>query len=167
MDIRTLLLTPWMTPTRVISWERAVVLSFLGKVEVVEEYELVVRAPSLEMRMPAVVRQRKASAVRPKRPAFSRAHVLLRDQFTCQYCAERKEPQALNMDHVVPRAQGGKTSWENIVTSCYPCNQRKAGRTPEEARMRLLKRPVRPTSLPPTMPLPKARDIPAEWQPYC
>lgn len=167
MDIRTLLLTPWMTPARVISWERAVVLSFLGKVEVVCEYELLISAPSLTIKAPAVVRQRRAIAPRPKRPAFSRANVLCRDNFTCQYCGERKSIDQLNMDHVEPRSRGGKTTWENIVTSCYPCNQRKAGRTPEEASMRLAKRPVRPAALSVAMPVGKPTAIPSEWRAYC
>lgn len=168
MMIRTLLLTPWMTPCRVIPWQRAVVLTYLGKVEVVEEYDVTIAAPSLTIRAPAVVRQRRATTVRAKRPSFSRTNVFVRDAFTCQYCGELKAATALNLDHVMPRSRGGATTWDNIVASCYPCNQRKAGRTPEEARMVLRRRPFRPTSLPSVAPV-AAHDhgVPAEWQSYC
>ncbi|NUP05969.1 MAG: HNH endonuclease [Polyangiaceae bacterium] len=167
MTIRTLLLTPWMTPCRVIPWQRAVVLSFLGKVEVVEEYDVTIAAPSLTIRAPAVVRQRRATTVRAKRPSFSRTNVFVRDGFTCQYCREVKTAAELNLDHVLPRSRGGVTAWENIVTSCYACNQRKAGRTPEEAKMSLPRRPFRPTSLPSIAPVGTTGDTPAEWQAYC
>jgi 5-methylcytosine-specific restriction endonuclease McrA len=168
MTIRTLLLTPWMTPYRVISYERAIVLSFLGKVEVVEEYDELVRAPSLTIRAPAVVRQCRGRKAGKVRVTFSRLNVFVRDGFTCQYCRSTLDPRALNLDHVMPRSRGGATSWENVVTSCYPCNQRKAGRTPEEASMALMKRPVRPASLPDR---PRLRagigEIPEAWRAYC
>lgn len=147
MSINTLLLTPWMSPARVISWQRAIVLTFLGKVEVVAEYEAVVQSPSTTLRIPAVVRQRRATSHRVKGPSFSRANVFLRDDFTCQYCSASGDVVPLNLDHVLPKSQGGRTSWENIVTSCVPCNQRKAGRTPEQASMRLVKKPVKPAKL--------------------
>ncbi|MFO0551154.1 MAG: HNH endonuclease [Polyangiaceae bacterium] len=166
MSIRTLLLTPWMTPCRVISWERAVVLSFLGKVEVVEEYDVTIAAPSLTIRAPAVVRQRRAARGRSRQPGFSRTNVYLRDGYVCQYCSTVKAPHELNLDHVMPRSRGGKTTWENIVTSCYACNQTKAGRTPDEAGMKLLKKPVRPMALPAQPHIPYG-DVPAEWQAYC
>ena len=168
MMIRTLLLTPWMTPCRVIPWQRAVVLTYLGKVEVVEEYDVTISAPSLSIRAPAVVRQRRAAFARAKRPSFSRSNVFVRDAFTCQYCGELKLAADLNLDHVMPRSRGGATSWENIVASCYPCNQRTAGRTPEEARMALRRKPYRPSSLPSIAPVSTgAQAVPAEWQGYC
>jgi len=75
---------------------------------------------------------------------FSRANVFTRDRFMCQYC-ERTPPRShLNLDHVIPRAQGGPTTWENVVCCCIPCNRRKGGRTPEQAGVRLHRRPRRP-----------------------
>lgn len=85
----------------------------------------------------------------PKRTVrFSRMNIMLRDQQTCQYCGKRLPRSKLNIDHVVPRSRGGVTSWENVVTSCHPCNRRKGGSTPIEARMRLLKLPHRPKTTP-------------------
>ncbi|MFO0592053.1 MAG: HNH endonuclease [Polyangiaceae bacterium] len=166
MTTSTLLLTPWMAPHKIISWQTAVVMSFLGKVEVLEEYDDVVASPSVALKTPAVVRL-KRSGVGPKRGVkFSRANVFTRDGFTCQYCGSRKSPRELNYDHVIPRVQGGKTVWENIVTSCYDCNGRKQGRTPEQAGMKLLRPPVKPKSLPATLVHFGESRLPARWAPY-
>jgi len=78
------------------------------------------------------------------RVRFSRLNIYSRDGDTCQYCGRKLPRSELNLDHVVPRSQGGKTSWENVVCSCVPCNLRKGGCTPEQAKMRLMKRPLRP-----------------------
>jgi 5-methylcytosine-specific restriction endonuclease McrA len=78
------------------------------------------------------------------RVRFSRLNIYSRDGDTCQYCARKLPRSELNLDHVVPRSQGGKTSWENVVCSCVPCNLRKGGCTPEQAKMRLTKKPLRP-----------------------
>jgi 5-methylcytosine-specific restriction endonuclease McrA len=98
---------------------------------------------------------------------FSRVNVYTRDGFRCQYCGEKKEMRDLNYDHVVPRVRGGKTVWENIVTSCYACNDRKGSRTPEEAGMKLPRKPFKPSSLPVTPVLPMRRgEMPEAWLPY-
>jgi 5-methylcytosine-specific restriction endonuclease McrA len=78
------------------------------------------------------------------RVRFSRLNIYARDDDTCQYCGQQLTRAELNLDHVVPRAQGGRTSWENVVCSCIECNLHKGGRTPEQAGMKLLKRPSRP-----------------------
>jgi 5-methylcytosine-specific restriction endonuclease McrA len=75
---------------------------------------------------------------------FSRQNIYLRDKCTCQYCGKKFPRTDLNLDHVIPRSRGGRTTWENIVCSCVTCNLNKGGRTPAEAGMRLLKRPARP-----------------------
>ena len=78
------------------------------------------------------------------RVRFSRLNIYARDNDTCQYCGEQLSRAELNLDHVVPRAQGGRTSWENVVCSCIACNLQKGGRTPEQAGMKLLKKATRP-----------------------
>ena len=75
---------------------------------------------------------------------FSRINILARDQHTCQYCGRHFTRTDLNLDHVNPRSRGGVSTWENVVTSCIPCNRKNAGRTPAEAGMKLIKKPVRP-----------------------
>ncbi len=81
----------------------------------------------------------------PKRHVrYSRVNVFTRDKFTCQYCGMCPPRSELNLDHVVPRSLGGRTTWENVVCSCVACNRRKGGRTPAQARLQLTRRPVRP-----------------------
>jgi 5-methylcytosine-specific restriction endonuclease McrA len=166
MSTRTLILTPWMAPHRVISWQRVVVLFYLGKVEVLEVWDEVVASPSIVLSTPAVVRLTRGNASKKSKVRFSRVNVFTRDHFRCQYCGEKKPMNALNYDHVIPRVRGGKTNWENIVTSCYGCNDRKGSRTPEEAGMKLLRKPLQPHSLPFTPSLPIGGDVPAIWQAY-
>ena len=96
---------------------------------------------------------------------FSRANVMSRDGFTCQYCGDRPPRSQLNLDHVVPRAHGGRSTWENVVASCLDCNRRKGGRTPEQAGLRLLRAPARPRWTPlASLLLPHNRH--AEWHPF-
>jgi 5-methylcytosine-specific restriction endonuclease McrA len=156
-----------MAPHRVISWQRAIVLLFLGKVEVIEEYEDELVAPSITVRTPAVVRLTKGSVSKKNKVRFSRVNVFTRDWFRCQYCGARGEMDELNYDHVVPRVRGGKTTWENIVTSCYDCNARKGSRTLDEAGMKLLRKPFKPTSLPHAPILRSERNVHPSWVFYC
>ena len=128
MTAHTLLLTPWMMPHKIISWQTAVTMTFLGKVDVLEEYDEDIRSPSLAIKAPAVVRLRRALGGMKRGVKFSRVNVFARDEFRCQYCGTRRPVHELNYDHVVPRVQGGKTVWENIVTSCYECNTAKRGK---------------------------------------
>ena len=133
-----------------------------------EEYDDVIRSPNLAIRAPAVVRLRRPIGGMKRGVKFSRINVFARDDFRCQYCGTKRGIRDLNYDHVVPRVQGGKTVWENIVTSCYDCNARKRGRTPEQAGMKLLRAPVKPKALPMTTVLPRHHGrIPEVWSPYC
>lgn len=161
--MRVLVLCPSYVPHKVISWERAIIMYFLGKVDVVESYDEELRSPSLTMQMPAVVRLKRQPQAARRSIKFSRVNVFTRDNFRCQYCGSRKRAQELNYDHVVPRHRGGRTTWENIVSSCYPCNSRKANRTPEQAGMRLLRAPYTPKALPFTLPRFDPRDLPPVW----
>lgn len=88
------------------------------------------------------------------------------DGFPHHNCGQKLPMSQLNYDHVVPRRKGGKTVWENIVVSCYPCNERKGGRTPDEAGMTLLSVPVKPKSLPMNEPFIDVSNAPVEWAPF-
>lgn len=167
MSAQTLLLTPWMMPHKVISWQDAVTMIYLDKVEVLEAYDEEIVSPSVAIKMPAVVRLKRTVGNIKRGVKFSRVNVFTRDGFRCQYCGDRKRMTELNYDHVVPRVQGGKTVWENIVTACYPCNDRKRNRTPEQAGMKLLKVPVKPRTLPMSPVVVDHRAIPALWSGYC
>lgn len=166
MEAHTLVLNPWMAPHRICPWHEGICLIVKGTVDVLEEYDEVVSSPSTSFQIPAVVRLRKPVATHKKGVKFSRINVFTRDNFTCQYCGSKKPMKDLNYDHVVPRVRGGKTVWENIVTSCYPCNDRKAGRTPEQAGMVLRRMPVKPKTLPMTQPLLGLKVVPDLWRSY-
>jgi 5-methylcytosine-specific restriction endonuclease McrA len=143
--VATLLLNAGFEPVKVISWQRAVTLLVLGKVELLEAYEAEVRSTSRSIEMPSVVRLRRTGHGRARKGVkFCRGNVYRRDEFTCQYCGARPGASRLTFDHVLPRSRGGLTEWTNIVTACTDCNHAKADRTPEEAGLRLARTPVRP-----------------------
>ncbi len=104
--------------------------------------------PRGRIRVPRVIALSGFDRVPRRSVRYSRLNVLARDKFTCQYCGERPHRSLLNLDHVVPRALGGKTTWENVVCSCVECNRRKGGRTPEQAKLRLRRHPERPHWMP-------------------
>ncbi|MBK1856897.1 HNH endonuclease [Cerasicoccus arenae] len=98
----------------------------------------------MRMRIPSVMLLREYDRVPSKEVKFNRHNVFDRDDHTCQYCGHNYHERDLNLDHVIPRDQGGRTTWENIVTSCIRCNTQKANKMPHQAGMRLLKKPARP-----------------------
>ena len=127
-------------PLSLWPWQEAIKAAWLERVDIVAEYDQVARSPSIEIRIPSVVVLK--DYVRPQRQvAFTRFNLFLRDEFRCQYCGARGD---LTFDHVVPRARGGLTSWENVVAACAPCNLRKGARSLKQAGMRLRRPPRRP-----------------------
>ena len=108
-------------PLSTLPWQAAVKLTYEDVVDVVAEYDDVVRSPSTEMRLPSVIALRRYVR-QPHHVAFTRFNVFLRDRFRCQYCGERFSASDLTFDHVIPRCEGGATSWENIVAACFRCN---------------------------------------------
>lgn len=143
-----LLLNASFEPLRVISWQRAVSLFFLEKIEVLEEYDHEIRSVSIAIKAPAVVRLLNYVKPGKRVPPFSRFNIFARDNFRCQYCGRSLSAKQATLDHVLPRSRGGKTCWENVVCCCRACNIKKGARTPEQARMKLHKVPVRPGWLP-------------------
>ncbi|TCJ39872.1 HNH endonuclease [Parafrankia sp. BMG5.11] len=129
-------------PLSLWPWQTAIKAVFLERVDIVAAYERCVHSPNLDMQIPSVIALRQY--VRPSEfPAFTRFNLFLRDRFACQYCGSERD---LTFDHVVPRRLGGRTTWENIITACAPCNMRKGGRTPAQAQMHPRVPPIRPTS---------------------
>lgn len=165
--METLVLSQSYMPVARVSWQRALTLVFAGKVEVVEEYEdWTVRSVTLELKVPSIVRfVRKIFGIKPK-VRFSRENVYARDKGRCQYCQKAVSRAEATFDHVVPRAQGGHTRWENIVIACTPCNQKKGGRTPEQAKMALAVLPARPKRLPDILRLTFSaqKSMPESWK---
>ena len=129
-------------PLSLWPWQTAIKAVFMDKVDIVANYDRAVHSPSFQMQIPSVIALRQY--VKPSEyPAFTRFNLFLRDKFACQYCGSEDN---LTFDHVVPRRQGGGTSWENVTTACLPCNLKKGGRTPREAHMKLFMKPHKPTS---------------------
>ena len=129
-------------PLSLWPWHETIKAVFLGRVDVVSTYDTLIHSPTFEMRLPSVVSLKRYVA-QDRSPAFTRFNLFLRDGFACQYCGRAED---LTFDHVNPRSRGGRTTWENIVTACAPCNLSKGGRTPKEAGMIPRRLPRRPTS---------------------
>jgi 5-methylcytosine-specific restriction endonuclease McrA len=143
MLLTTLVLNKSWMPDRVVSWEDAICLTFAGRAEVVETYtEHQVHSANRAFAVPSVIRMVTGRVQRTPHVRLNRQHLLHRDNYTCQYCGVTVNLQTMTYDHVMPRSRGGKTSWENIVAACGPCNRKKSDRTPEEARMQLRVKPV-------------------------
>jgi len=138
---RALVLNASHQPLAVVSARRAVVLVLKDKADVLVANGLVFRAEHLQLEAPSVVRLRYFVKVpfRVQAPLTRRA-VFARDGWICQYCGAPAE----NLDHVVPKSKGGEHTWENVVAACRRCNSRKENRPPEDAGLRLARRPFAP-----------------------
>ena len=127
-------------PLSLWTWQDAIKAAYLDRVTIVAEYDHVVRSQRDEIRIPSVVVLK--DFVQPqKRVAFTRFNLFLRDEFCCQYCGAKGD---LTFDHVIPRARGGVTSWENVVAACSPCNLRKGSRSLRECGLQLNRKPRQP-----------------------
>lgn len=129
-------------PLNVCNVRRAMVLVLHGKAEVLETARGVLRSATNVFQAPSVIRL--VHMIRRPRPKvrLSRKEIFARDGWACVYCGRRTRD--LTLDHVLPRHRGGGHTWENLVSACKPCNHRKAGRTPEEARMTMHREPGAP-----------------------
>ena len=158
----TLVLNRNWQPVHVATVERALVLLWNESARVVdpEDFQLYtwedwsrlkprdgeafVQAVRFRLRVPEVVALTGYDRLPLGAVIFSRRNVFKRDHYTCQYCGAQPGSEELTIDHVLPRSQGGVSSWVNCVLACMACNKRKADRTPEQARMRLRRKPARP-----------------------
>jgi 5-methylcytosine-specific restriction endonuclease McrA len=141
-----LVLNATYEPIHITAVKRALVLVLKGVARAEEENHAVVHSARLSLRVPSVIRLLEYRRIPLQTRALSRKNILLRDRNTCQFCGRIFPAADLTLDHVVPRSRGGMTSWENLVACCHGCNNRKGDRTPEEAGLRLIRRP-RPFNL--------------------
>ena len=163
---QTLVLSQSFEPIGVISWKDALTLYFTDKCEILEEYDGFVRSQLLVIKIPAVVRLLNVFR-RHKRPVkFSRANIYARDGYKCLYCNQKFLMSELTYDHVLPRAQGGKTTWENIATCCISCNTKKGCKTPQQANMKLRKQPTQPTRVPAMVLELSRKNVPDAWRSF-
>jgi len=133
-------------PINVCAARRALVLVLKGVAMTEEENGHFLHAARIAMRVPSVIRLLEYRRIPHQSRALSRKNILLRDRNTCQFCGHALPASELTLDHVMPRSRGGRSSWENLVACCYGCNNRKGDRTPEEAGLKLQRRP-RPFTL--------------------
>ncbi len=182
LDAPVLVLNRSYLPVHVTSVRRAFGLLYRGMARAVDErYETfdfhswrhvdvhdhheVVGIVGGLIRVPRVILLAAFDRVPRRHVRFSRTNIYARDRNTCQYCGERYARSSLNLDHVIPRSQGGRSTWENVVCSCVECNRRKGGRTPKQAQMTLIRNPVRPRWTPLAGMLTGRREFP-EWKPF-
>ena len=166
-SLKALILNASYEPLRIVSWQKALILWFQDKVEILEYHTKFVRSVSATFELPSVIRMKKY--VKPKRidgVRFCRENVYIRDLFMCQYCCVKFAAKDLTIDHVVPASQGGPKNWTNVVTACRACNQRKANRTPEKAKMPLFKPVKAPAWLPVLEHEVPADKAPSAWKEY-
>lgn len=159
---KTLLLNADYLAIGVIPVSRAFVLIFQDKAEVVaEEENEVIRSAKTTFPYPSVVRLKRYVQVPHRKIPLTRSNIFKRDDFKCTYCGAKAN---LTLDHVIPKSQGGPTSWKNLITACKPCNARKDDRTPEQAGMEFrYSKPYRPSFV---MYASTMHQIRESWKPY-
>lgn len=182
LQSNVLVLNKSFLPVQVISLKRAFCMLFRGVAKVLDkelrlydfsswsELSATVNDERIGLvgrfiRVPRVIILTQYNKLPKRTIRFSRYNILLRDNFTCQYCGSQLPRSQLNLDHVVPRSRGGRTAWENIVASCHECNRKKGWNLPHEARMKLIRKPTKPN---PMLLLPKSeRNMRyKEWLPF-
>jgi 5-methylcytosine-specific restriction endonuclease McrA len=163
IDLPVLVLNQSYEPLTICRVRRAVVLLYRGKAEMLENGVGFIHTVSTSFPIPSVIRLAHMIRRPHRERKLTRFEVFNRDHYTCQYCG--KETRQLTLDHVIPRYRGGQHTWENVVSACVPCNRRKAGKTPEEARMTLIRPPSYPRGTPLYIPY-HYRQTRKEWQKY-
>ena len=155
-------------PLQVVSWQKAFVLWYQGKVDVLEHHNnAIVRSFQAAFKVPSVIRLKTYVRLNfQKKIRFSRENVYRRDEFTCQYCDKVHAARELTLDHVFPVSKGGEKSWTNIVTACKSCNQKKGDKTPQQAGMPLKSPPREPGWLPTLHLEIKIQTAPESWRDY-
>lgn len=163
IDLPVLVLNQTHEPLNLCRVRRAMILIFDGKAEALENGRGELHSITRAFQIPSVVRL-TYFVHRPRlQKKLTRFEIFQRDHYTCQYCGH--QTKELTLDHVIPRKQGGKHSWDNIVSACTHCNHRKGGRTPNEAGMKLLHKPSPPHNNGISIPYPHLNGH-AEWQKY-
>lgn len=177
-----LVLNRFFMPVSVTSLRRAFILLYGGAARAVNgRYETFdfdswsdirsadrddcVRTVTNVIKAPRVIILVRYDGYHRRQPKFNRINIFRRDGDACQYCAKSFAKRELTIDHVVPRSMGGRSTWDNVVCCCVACNRKKGGRTPEQANMKLLCRPVKPAaSLFSNLHVKTARY--EEWEPF-
>jgi len=132
-------------PIKQVSWQKAMVMYFQEKIEIIKEYDdKWINSPSQKFKIPAVVRLINFVFKFPWGMKLTRTNILIRDNLECQYCSKKLNRKNFTIDHVVPRSKGGKSSWQNLVACCAKCNTYKGDKSPRESGLILKNTPVQP-----------------------
>lgn len=150
---RCVVLNSTYEPIAVVTSKRALILILEGKAIVVEEHPtMVVRSPSTTLKVPIMVALKqfvRGRKIFKTAAVLTQRNLFIRDNYTCQYCSRHRSQfrnfEFLTRDHINPECRGGKDTWENLVTACSTCNNKKADYDLEEVNMKLLKKPTVPT----------------------
>lgn len=140
-ESKVLVLNATFLPINICSWKRAIILVFKGKAESIENSKKYVN--SGKYNLPLVIKLRGYIPIPYNGVVFTRKNVFLRDNYTCQYCGKGNN---LTIDHIIPTSRGGEDSWENVVTCCVRCNNKKGDKSLEESSMKLKSIPYKPPS---------------------
>ncbi len=156
-----LVLDQWYQPVTVTTVRKAVTLIWLDKVELIEHSDHVLKSPTVTFARPLIIRlKQKLKSNAWKRVQLNRRNLFKRDNHQCVYCGSNEN---LTVDHVVPRCYGGKTTWENLVTACHPCNNKKDNKAPEEVGLHLRVKPKQPNHL---LFMAQKTKLHEKWKPY-
>ena len=162
LNSAVLVLNANYSPMTVCTAKRAITLYFLNKIDVLSNYGEMVHSPSTVLELPSVIKIKTYIKNNSMAVEISRKNILVRDNYTCQYCG--KQNKSLTVDHVIPKFRGGQDTWENLVAACKECNQTKGERNSEEAGMPLSRKPKRPNRIHYFQRYVKERQI--DWRPY-
>jgi 5-methylcytosine-specific restriction endonuclease McrA len=163
LSSKVLILNQNFEPISICNTKKAILLLFLGKAELIETKNgKLLHSPSREIPFPSIVRLCVFVHIPYKKIILSRKNIIRRDGHRCQYCGASSGN--LTIDHVLPRSLGGEDTWENLVTACVSCNNRKDNQSPEEANLKLLRRPMRPNHI--TFIKNSLNRIEESWKPY-
>ena len=132
-------------PIKQVSWQKAMIMYFQDKIEVIREYEDTwISSPSKKFKLPAVIRLVNYIFKLPWGVKLTRTNLFIRDRGKCQYCHKKLNKSRFTIDHVIPRSKGGKTEWENLVVSCARCNTKKGDSLLKDINLKLNKKPSQP-----------------------
>ena len=149
-------------PLNICNVRRAVVLVCVGKAEIITNGNMEIKSISSILPEPTVIRLSHMVKRPPSKSKLSRKAVFFRDKFTCQYC--NNKTTQLTLDHVIPRSKGGAHTWENVTSACIKCNHKNASKTPREASMKLISKPMAPRPNPYNIFI--HRKIEDDWIPF-
>jgi 5-methylcytosine-specific restriction endonuclease McrA len=132
-------------PIKQVSWQKAMVMYFQDKIEVVREYEDTwINSPRQKFKLPAVIRLVNYIFKLPWGVKLTRTNLFVRDRGQCQYCHKKLNKSRFTIDHVIPRSKGGKTDWDNLVISCARCNTKKGDSLLKDINFKLNTHPSQP-----------------------